>query len=324
MIPFYNGRDTIRRALDSLERQTLQPAEIVVVDDGSPLSPFEDRMVTPGIPIRVIRLPENQGIPAARNAGIRAAAQPWIAFLDQDDEWATDKLERQWRTLEREGLRHESVIFGRLLMETGRDRPYLRPPRSAIADVEAGDRRAVAAFVRHGNVLPLVTLLLSRELFERHGYLDETLRGGADDTEFVLRLIGEGAVFRFDGHGDSGVWSAAHRHTGQNYSSHAPRWVADQLEFVPRLAERYGCIVPFEDLLLARSRFTLGRHHERQGDAEAAAREYARASRLDPSWWRPWAARARIHVPRPLRRWTARAWAFLEDMVREHPAAENR
>lgn len=320
VIPFYDGDATIRRAVDSLERQTLQPSEIVVVDDGSRIAPFAESMVSPGIPIRAVRLPDNRGIPAARNAGIRAARHPWIGFLDQDDEWAEEKLERQWRVLEGEGHRRDLVVFARLLMETGASRPHLRPPRRAIGAVEAGGRSAAAAFMRHGNVLPLVTLLLSREVFERHGYLDETLRGGADDTELALRLVGEGVGFRFAGHEEPNVWSVAHRHTGENYSGDPARWVGDQLTFIPRLADRYPAIAPLREAFLARSHFTLGRRHERLGELRDAAREYEKASRYQPRWWRPWVARLRLHMPSWVRRLTGRLWEAMKSALRESPA----
>lgn len=319
VIPYYNGRDTIQRAVDSLDRQAVQPSEIVVVDDGSRVAPFEDGMVTSRIPIRAITLPDNRGIPMARNAGIRAAGHPWIGFLDQDDEWAPDKLERQWRVLEAEGRSDSVVVFGRLLMESGTGAAHLRPPRRAVRALETGGRRAAAAFVNHGNVLPLVTLLVARAVFERHGYLDEELRGGADDTELVLRLVGEGLTFRFDAHDDTGSWSVAHRYTGDNYSDDAARWVADQLVFIPDLADRYPAIAPLESAFLARSHFTLGRRHERHGDRARAARAYEAASRHDPLWWRPRVARARLHAPPGVRRVSERVWEAAKGVFRESP-----
>lgn len=319
VIPYYNGRNTIQRAVDSLDRQAVRPSEIVVVDDGSRVAPFEDGMVTSRIPIQAITLPDNRGIPVARNAGIRAADHPWIGFLDQDDEWAAGKLERQWRVLKAEGRSDSVVVFGRLLMETGTDRPHLRPPRRAVRALETGGRRAAAAFVNHGNVLPLVTLLVARDVFERHGYLDEELRGGADDTELALRLVGEGLTFRFDAHGDPGAWSVAHRYTGENYSDDAARWVADQLIFIPRLADRYPAIAPLKDAFLARSHFTLGRRHERGGEPTRAARAYEAASRHDPLWWRPRVARVRLHAPPGVRRVTEHLWEAAKDAIRESP-----
>lgn len=316
VIPFYGGHETIQRAVASLNDQTLRPAEIVIVDDAS-AEPLRPEAIRSSVPVRTVSHERNRGIPAARNAGIRAAAHEWLGFLDQDDEWASDKLGRQWALAERAGPNEDLVVFGRLLMETGEAEPYLIPPSRAIPAIEAGGSRAARAFLRHGNVLPFVTLLVPRPVFDRYGLLDESLRGGGDDTELVLRLIGEGVRFRFDDDPGARRWSAAHRFTGRNYSAHAPRWIADQVALFPRLAEAYPVLEPLRDRYLARARYALGRHHDRSGDAEAAAAEYHRAIRLDPFWWRPWAARLRLAAPATARRAVAVAWRWLKERRRE-------
>lgn len=96
LMPAFNSRATIARALRSALGQTLPPQEIVVVDDGSTdgtaglvQSEFGDR-------VTLIRQ-SNAGPSAARNRAARHAAAPWLAFLDSDDEWLPEKLERQAR-----------------------------------------------------------------------------------------------------------------------------------------------------------------------------------------------------------------------------------
>lgn len=99
IIPTFNRADSVGEAVRSVLRQTYRDFEVIVVDDGS-----TDR--TPAVlaefggSIRVIRQ-ENAGVSAARNAGIRAACGEWLAFLDSDDVWLPDKLERQMRDLNR-------------------------------------------------------------------------------------------------------------------------------------------------------------------------------------------------------------------------------
>jgi hypothetical protein len=87
VIPFYNSCSTINRSVESVFSQTLPATELILVDDGSTDGGGLD---LPGV--RLLRQ-SNQGVSAARNAGIRAAKQPYVAFLDADDIWDTTHLE---------------------------------------------------------------------------------------------------------------------------------------------------------------------------------------------------------------------------------------
>ena len=93
VIPVYNGSTYVRDAIESVLAQTYPSVQIIAVNDGSTDDSLE-----------VLRLYEdkitiidqvNQGVSAARNAGINAAKGKYIAFLDQDDWWESEKLEKQ-------------------------------------------------------------------------------------------------------------------------------------------------------------------------------------------------------------------------------------
>src|SRR5712675_1199611 len=93
IIPTYNSGRLVVEAVESALAQTLAPAEILVVDDGS-TDDTRDRLAKFGPPVSYIHQ-ENQGVAAARNRGIRAATGDLVAFLDADDVWHPKKLERQ-------------------------------------------------------------------------------------------------------------------------------------------------------------------------------------------------------------------------------------
>ena len=96
IIPTFRDGEALKRALNSVARQTLQPAEVIVVDDaGGGQTTIQICAVSPARPIRLIRLPKNVGPGGARNAGIAASRQTFLAFLDADDEWHPEKLHRQ-------------------------------------------------------------------------------------------------------------------------------------------------------------------------------------------------------------------------------------
>ncbi|MCL6557363.1 MAG: glycosyltransferase [Firmicutes bacterium] len=99
IIPTYNRAHLIGRAIRSVLEQTYQDFEIIVVDDGSSDNTEEVVKSFNDPRIRYIRHEQNRGGSAARNTGIRAARGEYIAFLDSDDEWLPEKLERQVQTL---------------------------------------------------------------------------------------------------------------------------------------------------------------------------------------------------------------------------------
>lgn len=99
VIPAYNSQQYIARAVDSVLNQTRSVDEIIVVDDGSADKTIEI-VKCYGEKVRYLRQ-ENAGASAARNTGILAANSDWIAFLDADDEWLPDKIERQMELLVR-------------------------------------------------------------------------------------------------------------------------------------------------------------------------------------------------------------------------------
>lgn len=93
VIPLYNGAPYIGRSIHSVLRQTFKEVEIVVVDDGSTDNGPELVRQMPYPEIHLVRQ-SNGGVSAARNTGVREAKHKLIAFLDADDEWLPDHLER--------------------------------------------------------------------------------------------------------------------------------------------------------------------------------------------------------------------------------------
>jgi glycosyltransferase involved in cell wall biosynthesis len=101
IIPTYNRASLVPEAIDSVLAQTYRHIEIIVIDDGSTDGTLE-ALKRYGNQIQVISQP-NAGPAAARNRGIRAAKGELIAFLDSDDLWLPEKLERQVNLLRRVG-----------------------------------------------------------------------------------------------------------------------------------------------------------------------------------------------------------------------------
>ena len=91
IMPTYNRRQTIQSAIASVQRQTFQDWELIVVDDGS--TDGTASLIERSDPRLVLIRQENQGVNAARNAAMLRAQGRYIAFLDSDDEWLPHHLE---------------------------------------------------------------------------------------------------------------------------------------------------------------------------------------------------------------------------------------
>jgi glycosyltransferase involved in cell wall biosynthesis len=99
IIPVYNVEAFIAEALESVLQQTFRDFEVIVVDDESPDGSVEIIKQYSDPRIRLIHQ-KNRGLAGARNAGIRAARGKYLAFLDSDDVWRPEKLERHVKHLE--------------------------------------------------------------------------------------------------------------------------------------------------------------------------------------------------------------------------------
>lgn len=92
VIPLYNGAGSIAETLDSVLAQTVQPARVIVVDDGSD---DEGPSIVGRHPLGAELVEQSHlGVAVARNRGLAAAATRWVSFLDQDDLWHPERLER--------------------------------------------------------------------------------------------------------------------------------------------------------------------------------------------------------------------------------------
>ena len=96
VIPTYNRSSLVERAIKSVLSQSFVDFEIIVVDDGSTddtssrVNSFHDPR------IKYVQNRRSKGACGARNTGVAAASAEWIAFLDDDDEWLSDKLRYQF------------------------------------------------------------------------------------------------------------------------------------------------------------------------------------------------------------------------------------
>jgi len=170
IMPAYKAVATIGAALQSVRDQTVRVHEVIVVDDGSPDDTAEH--VARDFPeFRLLRQ-ANAGPAVARNNGVMAATGDWLAFLDADDVWLADKLERQIPFTEDPKV---AVVAGRVL---GRGNTYFHP----TPDFDA---------LWDHNSISTSSVLLRREAFHAVGGMAAHLPP-CEDYNLWLRLAGNG------------------------------------------------------------------------------------------------------------------------------------
>ncbi|NIE65509.1 glycosyltransferase family 2 protein [Burkholderia sp. Ax-1719] len=123
VIPHYNSPDLLCEAIRSISSQTVVPREIIVVDDASSSSFELPSHCGEGIELRLIREGVNRGAAWCRNKGIEAATGELIAFLDADDRWLPNKLERCIEAIGARPPLHElGVLFSNVTLIDGNRR----------------------------------------------------------------------------------------------------------------------------------------------------------------------------------------------------------
>ncbi len=184
IVPTYNRANVIKRAIDSILRQTYSAYEVIIVDDGST---DETASVIAGIQdtrIRYIVLEENKGVAHARNVGIQEAAYDYVAFLDSDDEWLPDKLRLQMDKLLDPSNQFGMVycrMGGELRDGTGR---FVCPHQDFVKEILEGN---LFQPLLHYNVIGTPSMIVRKECLEKVGGFKETLQC-LEDWELILRL----------------------------------------------------------------------------------------------------------------------------------------
>ncbi|WP_459040623.1 glycosyltransferase family 2 protein [Stenotrophomonas sp. PSU-St83] len=187
VIPLFNRRDSIMRAINSVLSQDGVELELIVVDDGSTDDSVAlvERQISDSR-LRIIQQ-QNAGACSARNAGIDAARGEFVAFLDSDDMFLPGHLSQSLRRLRE--MVGPAVVYGRIVVDRGRNKTFLKPPRA----IRPGEPMSEYLLCDQGFV-QTSTVVLSRDLALRTKY-DTLLRFG-QDTDFAIRLAAAGATFQ--------------------------------------------------------------------------------------------------------------------------------
>lgn len=182
ILPVFNSRSTVRRAMKSVLDQTYKKFELIVVNDGSTDGCEKEIQSITDPRVRYITLPVHKGDPAAKNEGIRNASGEFIAFLDSGGEWLPEKLEKQIKILSR-APDEAGGIYSRLIRVEGNKRENI-PSSASIRPENAGN------VLLRNSFITAQAVLLRKKCFDTAGSFDDSLPR-LQDWELWLRISQE-------------------------------------------------------------------------------------------------------------------------------------
>jgi glycosyltransferase involved in cell wall biosynthesis len=184
VMPCFNAMGTIEASIASVQSQSLQDWELIVVDDGSTDRSWDLVKDIAGTDRRVRIIGQRNAGPAvARNAGVRQSRGPIVAFLDADDLWSDGHLEHHCRRLEadeRLGISFSPSLF---MDEDGR--PTGEGTRAPEGPLGIGD-------LLSGNPTGTCSaLVVRRAVFDTAGFMRDDMIH-AEDQEWLIRVLHAG------------------------------------------------------------------------------------------------------------------------------------
>lgn len=186
VIPAFNCADYIGATIESVNAQSFQPAEVIVVDDGS--TDVTAEVIKKFPTVRYIRQ-SNGGPSRARNRGIQEAVGEYIAFLDSDDLWPPDKLRDQVAALE--SRPEAGLVFGdmRCFADSGQAEPSMFERYGFGAQYFGHPQRVVDAVPKllAMNFIPTGTVMARKQTLVEAGLFDERQRL-VEDWDLWLRV----------------------------------------------------------------------------------------------------------------------------------------
>lgn len=142
VMPAFNAEKTIAESIESVQKQTYLYWELLVLDDASTDRTREvvEKMSASDSRIHLYTEDENHGVAFERNKGVQKAHYDWIAFLDSDDCWTEDKLEKQVHQVQLDSMSNAPSLYytGSAFMNaSGQRLPYILhvPSRLSTSDI---------------------------------------------------------------------------------------------------------------------------------------------------------------------------------------------
>ncbi|MBB1295373.1 glycosyltransferase family 2 protein [Pseudoalteromonas sp. SR41-4] len=188
IIPFYSSTTgLLTKAVESALSQTIENLEVIIIDDCSPVSGAKELELINDDRVRIIRHSKNSNGGIARNTGIDNAAGEYVAFLDYDDIWYEDKLEKQYNLFKANSISYSNLVVYSMCKIIDGNRTLIRPTRPIKEKESVGQYLFCAKQIIQTSGIFLKTSLAKEVKFDdlkRH-----------QDYQFCLYLENLGAKF---------------------------------------------------------------------------------------------------------------------------------
>jgi glycosyltransferase involved in cell wall biosynthesis len=196
IMPCYKMGEFVGQALDSIGNQTCEKWEVIAVDDCGPEDGTREMVESfaashPEHRVEFIRMPENRGVSAARNAGIQAAKGEFLAFLDPDDFWGESYLQTHIEELESHGRITASYTDASKITEDGTVTGELQGP-------DDEEHQGLPESLYWRNFINTSTVVARKNSVIACGGFDEASEiQHVEDWDLWLRMMDEGMKFSY-------------------------------------------------------------------------------------------------------------------------------
>ena len=284
VIPTYNRSKLLPRAIQSVLAQSYSHLEVIVVDDASSDDTQTVVAALGDKRIRYLRHATKKGGSAARNTGIEAAKGEFLAFLDDDDEWLSEKLTRQLQAAQQTDSNQPAVIY------TGAQ--YVAPDGRIMRITQAEKQGGILSELLYGNYVGSTSkVFVSRRAVLESGGFDASLQS-CQDWDLWIRLA---LAYPYIAIADPLV--KRHVQHGERIDSNLPAQIQGRLRLLEKIRPHLASISWRQRRrILANHYLMLAGHYASHIRKTDALKWATRSCTLNPLNWRSWFLLTRILV----------------------------
>ena len=199
VIPSHNRCELLKRAISSVLNQTIRTREIIIVDNGS--TDNTHGMISSLFPKITYIYEKTKGVSIARNIGIKNCQSTWIAFLDSDDAWEPQKLEKQFFYTNNNNKKYRLIHTNEIWYKNNKFQNQLKKHQKSGGDIFQKSLELCC--------ISPSSAFIKKEIFDDYGFFDEGLEV-CEDYDMWIRItakeevgfLDNPLVIKYGGHND--------------------------------------------------------------------------------------------------------------------------